>query len=77
MVTIGIRMWDMSYVNNAASATANFDLRIFAYISFRRSWIITRRDKEPLRNSAHNFTTASYIDHSEGTNPLSEVGPAV
>ena len=46
-------MWDMSYVNNVASAVANFDLRIFAYISYRLSWIrmrqITReRQRTPL-----------------------------
>ena len=47
------RMWDMSYVNNAASAAADFDLRIFVRISFRRSWIRRRlvrwkRQRTPL-----------------------------
>ena len=32
-----VLMWDMSYVNNAAFAAANFDLRILAYISYRGS----------------------------------------
>ena len=41
-ISILLRMWDMSYVNNAASAVADFDLCILAYIFYSGSWIRTR-----------------------------------